>query len=72
MESAAKSNLNTVTLELGGKSPVVVHPSCDLELTAKRVLLGRYTNAGQTCVAPDYILVVKSIQGKFLEAVEKA
>ena len=49
-----------------------MHPSCDLELTAKRVLLGRYTNAGQTCVAPDYILVVKSIQEKFLEAVENA
>ncbi|KAL1706589.1 Aldehyde/histidinol dehydrogenase [Schizophyllum commune] len=70
--TAAAKHLTPVTLELGGKSPVIVHPSCDLELTAKRVLLGRYTNAGQTCVAPDYILVVKSIQGKFLEAVEKA
>ncbi|KAL1746011.1 Aldehyde/histidinol dehydrogenase [Schizophyllum fasciatum] len=70
--TAAAKHLTPVTLELGGKSPTIVHPSCDLDMAANRILLGRYTNAGQTCVAPDYILVVKSVQAKFLEAVAKA
>lgn len=68
---AAAKHLTPVTLELGGKSPVVVDASCDIEMTAKRVLLGRFVNAGQTCVSPDYILVVKSVQDKFLAALQK-
>jgi coniferyl-aldehyde dehydrogenase len=54
---AASENLVPVTLELGGKSPVLVHPSFPIREVAKRVLTGKLYNAGQTCVAPDYILI---------------
>ncbi|TNE70605.1 aldehyde dehydrogenase family protein [bacterium] len=56
MEAASK-NLTSVTLELGGKSPVIVTKTADIELAAKRILFGKYINGGQTCVAPDYVLV---------------
>lgn len=56
MESAAK-HLTPVSLELGGKSPVIVDESADLDLTARRLVFGKFINAGQTCVAPDYVLV---------------
>lgn len=56
MEAAAK-NLVPVTLELGGKSPVIVDRTANLDLAAKRIVWGKFTNTGQTCVAPDYILV---------------
>lgn len=56
MEHAAK-NLTPVILELGGKSPCIVHESADLEMAARRIVFGKFLNAGQTCVAPDYIVV---------------
>lgn len=60
-EAAAK-HLTPAVLELGGKSPTVVHHDAKLELTAKRIVWGKYLNAGQTCVAPDYILVHHSVK----------
>jgi aldehyde dehydrogenase (NAD+) len=56
MQAAAK-HLTPVTLELGGKSPCIVDESADLDLAAKRIVYGKFFNAGQTCVAPDYVLV---------------
>ncbi len=58
LEAAAK-HLTPVTLELGGKSPTFVDDDVDLEVTARRIAWGRFTNAGQTCVAPDYILATR-------------
>ncbi|NVK65117.1 MAG: aldehyde dehydrogenase [Flavobacteriales bacterium] len=68
-EAAAK-NLTPVTLELGGKSPTFVLQDADLKMTAKRIAWAKFINAGQTCVAPDYILVEKSIEDKFIEALK--
>ncbi|MEV2275522.1 aldehyde dehydrogenase family protein [Nocardiopsis sp. NPDC049922] len=56
--AAAVKHLTPVTLELGGKSPAIVEPGVDLAATARRLAWGKYTNAGQTCVAPDYVLAV--------------
>lgn len=58
---AGAEALCRVTLELGGKSPAVVMPSADLEVAARRLMWGKFTNAGQTCVAPDYLLVHDSV-----------
>jgi aldehyde dehydrogenase (NAD+) len=58
---AAVQNLTTVTLELGGKSPVYVDDSVDLAATARRIAWGKFMNAGQTCVAPDYLLATASV-----------
>jgi len=66
MASAAK-NLTSVTLELGGKSPVVIGKDYDLEDAAKKILWGKYTNAGQTCIAPDYVLLPKGKSKEFTE-----
>jgi aldehyde dehydrogenase (NAD+) len=66
MEAAAK-HLTPVTLELGGKSPCIVDAECDLEITAKRIVWGKFYNAGQTCVAPDYLLVQKNIKSALIE-----
>ena len=66
MEAAAKY-LTPVTLELGGKSPCIVDETCDLEVTAKRIVWGKFYNAGQTCVAPDYLLVQKNIKPLLIE-----
>lgn len=68
---AATKNLTPVTLELGGKSPCIVEKTADLELAAKRILFGKILNAGQTCVAPDYILVQKEIKEPFVEELKK-
>ncbi|HEX7019693.1 MAG TPA: coniferyl aldehyde dehydrogenase [Gemmatimonadaceae bacterium] len=54
---AASENLTPVTLELGGKSPAIVHPTFSLSLALRRILIGKLYNAGQTCVAPDYLMV---------------
>ena len=70
MESAAKS-LTPVTLELGGKSPVIVSPDCNLELTARRIVWGKFTNAGQTCVAPDYVYVPEEIKEALLNRMKE-
>ncbi|MBU6329701.1 MAG: aldehyde dehydrogenase family protein [Acidobacteria bacterium] len=60
--AAAVANLTPVTLELGGKSPVIIDESADLRVAARRIAWGKWLNAGQTCVAPDYILVPESKQ----------
>lgn len=65
MEAAAKQ-LTPVTLELGGKSPCIVDKNVDLKVAAKRIVWGKYLNAGQTCVAPDYLLVHEDIKPAFL------
>ncbi len=67
---AAAKYLTPVTLELGGKSPAFVFADCDLKMTAKRLVWAKCLNAGQTCVAPDYVLVEKSIEQAFCEAVK--
>lgn len=64
---AAAENLVPVILELGGKSPVVVHPSIDLKVVAERVVFGKLWNAGQTCVAPDYIFLPKGKSAEFIQ-----
>ncbi|MDF2946634.1 MAG: aldehyde dehydrogenase [Bacillales bacterium] len=69
MEAAAK-HLTPITLELGGKSPCIVHKDADLNLAAKRIVFGKFTNAGQTCVAPDYLYIHKDIKETFLEKVK--
>jgi len=66
---AAAENLTPVTLELGGKSPAVIAPDFDLDQAAKTIAWGKYFNAGQTCVAPDYALVPRGGQREFGEAV---
>lgn len=66
MEAAAK-NLTPVTLELGGKSPCIIDKDANLKLSAKRVVWGKLLNAGQTCVAPDYLFVHKDIKDEFLK-----
>ncbi len=65
MEAAAKK-LTPVTLELGGKSPCIVHNDAKIKLAAKRIAWGKFTNAGQTCIAPDYLYLHKSIKDRFL------
>jgi len=64
---AAAEHLTPVTLELGGKSPVIVWRDAPLELTAKRIVWGKFLNAGQTCVAPDFVLARREIYPKLLE-----
>lgn len=68
---AAAENLTPVVLELGGKSPAIITKDANLEVAAKRIVWGKFLNAGQTCVAPDYLLVEKSIQEQFLEMLRK-
>lgn len=65
--AAAAPHLTSVTLELGGKSPALVHESADLDLTAERLAWGKLLNAGQTCVAPDYVLVPQVLRDSLLE-----
>ena len=65
---AAAKHLTPVTLELGGKSPTFVFSDCDMKITAKRIAWAKFFNAGQTCVAPDYILVEKNAEESFLNA----
>ncbi|MEE4262097.1 MAG: aldehyde dehydrogenase [Desulfobacteraceae bacterium] len=64
--SAAAKNLTPVTLELGGKSPCIVHKDAKLDIAVKRIVSGKFLNAGQTCIAPDYVLVHQSIKNDFL------
>jgi len=66
MEAAAK-HLTPVTLELGGKSPTIVAADADLAVAAKRIAWGKYLNAGQTCIAPDYVLVEASVADAFAD-----
>ena len=71
MEKASK-HLTPVSLELGGKSPVIVDRTANLEVSARRLAFGKYLNAGQTCVAPDYLLIERSVKDNFLECFERA
>ena len=68
---AAAESLTPVTLELGGKSPTFVLADCNIKITAKRIIWAKFLNAGQTCIAPDYLLVEKSIESELLEALKK-
>lgn len=63
---AAAVNLTPITLELGGKNPCIVDETANLKLAAKRIVWGKFINAGQTCIAPDYILVQKDMKNKFV------
>ena len=71
MEAAAK-RLTPVTLELGGKSPIIVDETANLPLVARRIAFGKVLNAGQTCVAPDYLMIEKSVEAPFIEEYKKA
>ena len=64
---AAAENLTPVTLELGGKNPCIIDETANLKLAAKRIVWGKFINAGQTCIAPDYILIQKNMKSHFLE-----
>ena len=69
---AAAEHLTPVVLELGGKSPVVVDRSTDIEVAAKRIAWGKSLNAGQTCIAPDYLLIHREVKEAFVEAFKRA
>ncbi len=71
MESAAK-HLTPISLELGGKSPVIVEKSANIEIAARRIAFGKILNAGQTCVAPDYLLIEKGLKQEFISYYKKA
>ncbi len=67
---AAAKHLTPVTLELGGKSPAIITKDVNIDMTAKRLVWAKFLNAGQTCIAPDYVLVESSIQEKLLSAMK--
>ena len=64
--TAAAKQITPVTLELGGKSPCIVHADAQMDLAVKRIVSGKFMNAGQTCIAPDYVLVHESVKEDFL------
>ncbi|WP_260984599.1 aldehyde dehydrogenase [Paenibacillus xylanexedens] len=66
---AAAEHLTPVTLELGGKSPAIVHQDADLKLAAQRLVRGKFLNAGQTCVAPDYLVVDELVHDQLMEEI---
>lgn len=68
---AAAENLTPVTLELGGKNPCIIDATANLKLAAKRIVWGKFLNAGQTCIAPDYLLVSNKIRTAFIELIKK-
>ncbi|MEL1135753.1 aldehyde dehydrogenase [Desulfitobacterium sp. THU1] len=70
MEAASK-HLTPVTLELGGKSPCIVDETANIDLAAKRIMWGKLLNSGQTCVAPDYLLVHSSIKSKLIDKMKE-
>jgi aldehyde dehydrogenase (NAD+) len=70
--AAAAKNLTPVILELGGKSPTIVHSSANLRVAARRIAQGRWVNAGQTCTAADHVLVFKDVARDFLEHLKRA
>ncbi|KAJ8474574.1 hypothetical protein ONZ51_g7117 [Trametes cubensis] len=69
-EAAAK-HLTPTTMELGGKNPVVIDAKCDVNLTSRRILWGRFSNAGQICMAPEYVLVPRGFQETLVEAMKE-
>ncbi|WP_298306098.1 aldehyde dehydrogenase [Flavobacterium sp.] len=68
---AAAEFLTPVTLELGGKNPCIIDKNCNVKLTAKRIVWGKFINAGQTCIAPDYLLVNHEIKQKLIDALKE-
>jgi len=70
MEAAAR-NLTPVSLELGGKSPCIVDRDANLKVAASRIVWGKYINAGQTCIAPDYLFVHRSVKNELMELMKK-
>ncbi|MEU4046169.1 aldehyde dehydrogenase family protein [Streptomyces antibioticus] len=70
--AAAAKNLTPITLELGGKSPVFIDETADMAVTARRLAWGKFTNAGQTCVAPDYVLVTEAARDSLLAELPRA
>ncbi len=70
--AAAAKNITPVVLELGGKSPCVVDKDADIEVAARRIAWGKTLNAGQTCIAPDYLLIHRSREKEFVEAFRKS
>ena len=68
VREAANNHLTPVTLELGGKSPVYIDSSADMEITARRLLWAKFINLGQTCIAPDYVLCSKEVEGELVES----
>ena len=70
--AAAAPHLTPVTLELGGKSPAIVHASANIDVTARRIVFGRFMNAGQTCVAPDHVLVERGVEDELVTAMVDA
>ncbi len=70
--SAAAKHLTPVVLELGGKSPCIIHSDANIQLAAKRIAWGKCLNAGQTCIAPDYVLIEESVKETFISAYKKA
>lgn len=67
----ASNHLTPITLELGGKSPCIVHKSADIKLAAKRIVFGKFLNCGQTCVAPDYIYCDRTVKDKLIKELKK-
>lgn len=70
LEKAA-ANLTPVTLELGGKSPCIVEKSANIPLAARRIVFGKFLNAGQTCIAPDYVLVHTEVKGRLIRELSR-
>ena len=70
--AAAARHLSSVTLELGGKSPVIVTRDADIEIAARRIAWGKLLNAGQTCIAPDYVLVERPVADRLVDSVTSA
>lgn len=71
MLRSAAENLTSVTLELGGKSPVIVDDTADIGLAARRIVYGKFLNCGQTCVAPDYVLCDKKVSAALVEELRR-
>lgn len=67
----ASKNLIPVTLELGGKSPAIIDETVDLDLTAKRIAYGKFINAGQTCIAPDYVIIKEELKEEFTKKMKQ-
>ncbi|MDX9808295.1 MAG: aldehyde dehydrogenase [Acholeplasma sp.] len=68
----ASENLTPITLELGGKSPCIIDMDTNIEMTAKRIAFGKLINAGQTCIAPDYVLIRPELKADFIQYYQKA
>lgn len=71
IHQAANKYLTPVTLELGGKSPCYVDNTVDFEIAVRRILWGKFINAGQTCIAPDYVICTAEVQNKFVQEAKK-